>query len=304
MPLYRACEEARTALDIWKQGLYPPGHYYSPLVSIESIPDVMTIDYNVAIPGVDLNEGSQLSLLDNLKAYYKKDLFPVRKKDGWRYYFDNLYFSYSDGIFLSALMQHYKPKRIIEVGSGWSSAVMLDTNEKFLNDACRLTFIEPFPEERLKVLVPQLNADILVQDFVQSVNTDFFKQLSTGDILFIDSSHVSKFRSDLNYLLFHVLPALNSGVIIHFHDIMFPFEYPPEWLKQGRSWNEAYLLRAFLQHNSSYEILLFTSYLEGKHSEWFRENMPLCLKKHELILLEDKQYLMDTTGQSLYIQKK
>ncbi len=84
------------------------------------------------------------------------------------------------------------------------------------------------------------------------------------DILFIDSTHVSKIGSDVNRLIFDILPALPRGVVVHFHDIFFPFEYPLEWLYEGRAWNEAYLLRAFLSYNKSFKILFWNSYLQAK----------------------------------------
>jgi predicted O-methyltransferase YrrM len=304
IPIYRYYHRLSRELLIWKKGLYQPGHYYSPIVDPQKLPQTVPIDYNLPIPAVDLNESAQVDLLKNLATYYKKDILPIRRKDGHRFYLDNEYFSYSDGIFLALMMQHFKPKMVIEVGSGYSSALMLDINEKVLHNVTELLFIEPYPEARLDRLTKDQDKVVVRQDFVQRIELSLFRKLNQGDILFIDSSHTSKFGSDINYLLFEVLPVLDHGVIIHFHDIFFPFEYPLEWLKQGRSWNEAYLIRAFLQHNSDYEILLFTSFLEGKYRSWFETNMPLCLEKHEFVKLNGVQHLLDITGQSLYIRKK
>ena len=117
----------------------------------------------------------------------------------------------------------------------------------------------------------------IIEKKVQEVALDFFRELEKGDILFIDSSHVSKCGSDLNYLLFNVLPILNKGVFIHFHDIFFPFEYPKEWVIGGRNWNENYLIRAFLMNNKNYEICLFSHYLHIHHPDIF-QNMPLAKK--------------------------
>lgn len=180
---------------------------------------------------------------------------------------------------------------------------MMETNARYLGNSLNLTFIEPSPEERFNNLVTEGKFS-LVKQKLQEVQIETFKSLDRNDILFIDSSHVVKFGSDLSYLFFHILPALNEGVIIHFHDVFFPFEYPVEWLKQGRYWNEAYFLRAFLQYNSCFEIMLYTSYLEGKFVEWFKTNMPLCLKRHEYIRMNGKMRLMATTGQSIYLVKK
>jgi hypothetical protein len=101
------------------------------------------------------------------------------------------------------------------------------------------------------------------------VDTSHFQQLEAGDILFIDSTHVTKAGSDVNQIMFDILPVLRPGVLIHFHDICYPFEYPKEWILTGRYWNEAYLLRAFLQYNSSFEIVFFNSYMGQLHSDQF-----------------------------------
>jgi hypothetical protein len=112
------------------------------------------------------------------------------------------------------------------------------------------------------------------------VDASIFKALGQNDILFVDSTHVSKTGSDVNRILFEILPSLNRGVIIHFHDIFYPFEYPKEWVLDwaGFGWNEIYILRAFLTNNPNYTILLFNTFLEHFHKEWFLQHMPLCLR--------------------------
>jgi hypothetical protein len=109
------------------------------------------------------------------------------------------------------------------------------------------------------------------------VNLEIFKQLDRNDILFIDSTHVSKTGSDVNFILFEILPLLKSGVLIHFHDISYPFEYPKDWVFGGRNWNENYLLRAFLMYNNDFKIYLFTHFLHLYYREAFEE-MPLSFK--------------------------
>jgi hypothetical protein len=98
--------------------------------------------------------------------------------------------------------------------------------------------------------------------------------LEANDILFIDSSHVSKAGSDVNHLFFTVLPRLKPGVLVHVHDVFYPFEYPLGWLRQGRAWNELYLLRAFLQYNTAFEMLFFNSFLWKHHKEQLAAKLP------------------------------
>jgi hypothetical protein len=180
------------------------------------------------------------------------------------------------------MMRMYKPERIIEVGSGFSSAVMLDTNQLFFNNSLELTFIEPYPQDRLYGLLRagDKNQVKIYEKGLQQTDPAIFGELNVNDILFIDSTHVSKTGSDVNHAFFNVLPLLKKGVLIHFHDIFYPFEYPEAWVmgSSGFGWNEAYTLRTFLMNNSDYEIVLFNTFMEYFHEDWFRQHMPLCLK--------------------------
>ncbi len=294
-------------LNTWQKGPYPPGHFYSPIFIPENIENNLTINFlnvNTEILGINLNNEKQKKLLFDLKKYYECPNFPNKRIKNFTYWHENQYFGYSDSITLSCMMQHFKPKRIIEVGSGFSSAVMMDVNKIAFDSNLDITFIEPFPEERLYNIFAKNNDYKLIKDFVQNIPLELFKQLQVNDILFIDSSHVGKFGSDVLHLLFNILPILNKGVIIHFHDVFYPFEYPYTWLKQGRFWNESYFLRAFLMYNPNFEILFYSSYLEKKYSEWYLENMPKCLIESYTINIDGNDIPVGTQGQSIYIVKK
>lgn len=297
----------RKEINIWKTKFVEPGHYYSPNVDHVWINNHSETIFNKTkkeLPGIELNMKSQLNLLDEFSNHYLKLDFPETKSKNYNYYYQNQYFSYSDAISLSCIMLSVKPKKIIEIGSGFSSALMVDINEKYFENNIDLTFVEPFPEERLNALISNNNKYQLIKDFVQHIPLETFKILNENDILFIDSSHISKTGSDVNYLMFEIIPKLNKGVIIHIHDVFFPFEYPKEWIKFDRAWNEAYLLRAFLQFNTSFEIYYFSSYLELVNQEFFEKKMPKCLLKHEKWRDGNaEEYLLDTQGQSIYIKK-
>ena len=177
------------------------------------------------------------------------------------------------------MIRRHRPKQLIEVGSGFSSAAMLDVNDRFFTGDIRFTFIEPYPKRLLGLLTAQDKAKCkILQKGVQDVPISTFEALEKDDILFIDSSHVGKIGSDVLYILNSVLPALKAGVVIHFHDVMWPFEYPKVWFDIGRAWNEAYLLRAFLQYNGAFEILFFNSFLETHHRGTLEKQLPLMLK--------------------------
>jgi hypothetical protein len=188
------------------------------------------------------------------------------------------------------MMRKVKPQRIIEVGSGYSSCAMLDTSEGFLDQPVQFTFIEPYPA-LLKSLIrtDDLSSVDIIESRLQDVPISTFQQLKSGDFLFVDSTHVSKTGSDVNYLFFDVLPTLDEGVYIHIHDIFYPFEYPKEWVLAGRSWNEIYVLRAFLQFNSRFKIEMMNTYLEHFYQQRFIERMPLCMKN---------------TGGSIWLRKR
>jgi len=207
---------------IYKKG-YPPGHHYSPIVSLEEImereAEIFSIKSN-KVTGIDLNEENQVSLLYELAKNYKTIPFSEQKQEKLRYYYENGFYAQSDGIFLNLMIRHFKPQRIIEVGSGFSSALMLDTNEVFFSDSIQLTFIEPNPDRLYSLLKPmdkERHQTIVTN--LQNVSLDVFDQLNTNDILFIDSSHVSKTGSDVHRVLFDILPRLKKGVLIHIHDI-------------------------------------------------------------------------------------
>jgi predicted O-methyltransferase YrrM len=261
---------------------FPPGHYYSPLVSLSDIKKRENeiwkgLNMN-SVNGVELYADEQLLLVKELTKYYSEIPFEDNKKQNLRYYFDNSYYSYTDSIILYSVMRHFKPKKIIEVGSGFSSAVMLDTRQLFFEDRLQLTFIEPFPD-RLYTLITEndkTNSTIIVDD-LQNIDVSYFEQLDSNDILFIDSSHVSKTGSDVNYILFDILPKLKPGTLIHFHDVFYPFEYPKDWVLSGRNWNEDYLLRAFLMYNKEFRVKIFSHFLHIHYKEVF-SGMPLCYK--------------------------
>lgn len=269
-------------LDFKKNSCFEAGHYYSPIVSVDDINkrefEIWNKANKVGLLGIDLRTDEQIKLIDVFKKYYDEIPFKPGKQANIRYQYENSYYSYTDGIILYSIIRHLKPKRIIEIGSGFSSAVMLDTNELFFDNQINLTFIEPYPERLYSLLteIDKKSATIIESD-VQLISLDNFEKLQAGDILFIDSTHVVKTGSDVNYILFEILPLLESGVFIHFHDVFYPFEYPKEWVYQGRNWNEDYFLKAFLMYNNNFEIRLFSDYIHRHHKVAFKD-MPLTYK--------------------------
>lgn len=259
----------------------PPGHFYSPMPSVDDVKrdaDRLFAPPPPTLPGIELHEDRQLDLLDEITGYYADLSFPVKQSPGHRYWYENSMYTYSDAVFLYGMLRHARPKRIVEVGSGFSSAAMLDTIDRHLDGQVDCTFIEPYPERLRSLLRPEDVARVtILEQRAQDVDPETFLALEPDDILFIDSSHAMKIGSDVNHLLGEVLPLLRVGVYVHVHDIFYPFEYPEKWALEGRAWNEAYALRAFLAFNDAFEIVLFNTFLERFHRELFERDMPLCL---------------------------
>ena len=169
------------------------------------------------------------------------------------------------------MVRHFQPRFIIEVGSGFSSLVLGAAAAE--NDSASITCIEPFPREFLRKGFPGLRS--LIEKKVQDIDLNFFSQLESGDILFIDSSHTVKIGGDVNYLFLEVLPRLKPGVIVHVHDIFLPFDYRRDWvLDEFRFWTEQYLLQAFLTFNSEFEVLMANRYLAHRYLEDLKAAFP------------------------------
>jgi predicted O-methyltransferase YrrM len=231
---------------------------------------------DVSLEGVELNVEGQMELWRLMVPFLLEVPFPIQQTAKYRYFSENDWFGLGDAAVYFALIRLFKPKRIIEIGSGFSSAVALDTSDQFLNGSIDFTFIDPYPD-RLRLLLgahAKSKLKVLTQT-VQTIPLEAFAALDSGDILFIDSTHILKTGSDVSFELFSVLPSLKPGVIIHFHDTFWPFEYPKEWvIDDNRSWNELYALRAFLMNNSDYEILFFNHYFAKVHHEKVLSEFP------------------------------
>ena len=254
---------------------WPPGHFYSPIPDLDDVRRREATIFRgpqAPLPGIDLREDAQLAKLDQLGAASADHPWGREARPGVRYRFDNPNFQEGEALVLLGLLRDGRPRRVIEVGSGWSSCALLDVNDRFLGGMARCTFIEPYPE-LLRELVGDERLDVRAVP-VQDVPVALFDELQTGDVLIIDSTHVAKVGSDVNHLVFEVLPRLAPGVLVHVHDIYHGFQYPRAWVYEGRAWNEAYLLRAFLMFNPAWEIVFYNSFIAARHPEAFAASLP------------------------------
>ncbi len=250
-----------------------PVHFYQP------IPDTRTVDEQATprasnLVGVSMNDAVQLDLLRTIFPQFQEEYHHIPSAGcGPRDAFSlgNDLFGGTDALVAYCMVRRYQPQLIIEVGSGYSSLILAQALAR--SAAGSLICIEPFPPDFLAIDLPHLSS--LVRRKVEEVELDFFSQLQAGDILFIDSSHTVKIGGDVNYLFLEVIPRLNPGVIVHVHDISFPFDYRSDWVKNGlRFWTEQYLLQAFLAFNSDFEVLICNSYLASRYLEDLKVTFP------------------------------
>lgn len=256
----------------------PFNHYESPY------PDILEIHKNEKeifnkdkdVLDIDFNINKQLEFIDKMKEFELPNWLQNESKESKnRYFYNNGWFGKGSANALYYMIRILKPKTIIEVGSGYSTAAMLDTNEEYFENKIEIISIEPRPD-RLKKLLRLDDKCVIHQMDLQKISLNFFERLRENDILFIDSSHISRINSDVNYIFFEILPRLKKGVYIHFHDIRYPFIYPKEWIYEGRVYTEMYLLRAFLMNNDTYSIQFFGDILFQKYSNKIHPKLKEC----------------------------
>jgi predicted O-methyltransferase YrrM len=257
---------------------FPAGHYYSPVVDPDELLAAQRPSRNIApeeIAGIELSLARMTDWWRRNADTIRSTPFPEAESPAYRYYAANTMYPLGDAAVLRAMILEQRPQRIVEIGSGFSSACMLDTIDE-AGLQTELTFIEP-DAGRLRSLLRPADAGRarIIEAQVQDVQLDEFEALGEGDVLFIDSSHVLKTGSDVHRELFEILPTLAPGVLVHFHDIDYPFEYPDLFLFERRySWNEAYAVRAFLMYNADYRVEFMTAMFRRLATDLVHETFP------------------------------
>ena len=264
---------------------FPLGHFHSPIV------DPRTVESYVAkerqqrfspetIQGIDLDLRQMQALYSQLLPYIKTTCFPEDKGAASRFYYQNGNFPYGDAIILRAMIHLFRPSKIIEIGSGFTSACMLDSFDDAKISHPELVCIDP-NASRLRTLLWPGDSEVvrIIERPVQEVGTELFAELRPGDFLFIDSTHVLKTASDVHYELFSILPNLAPGVFVHFHDVQYPFEYPDIWIfERNYSWNEIYAVRAFLMFNMEFRVKYWNSLMATTNRPMLSDGNPLLVR--------------------------
>ena len=261
--------------DLWRY-VEAQGYHVTPVHFYQPIPDTGTLDAvyrdRSAMVGIDWIESSQLELLCEVFPPYADEYRQFQsdfQADG-RFSGRRLEFVGYDPYVYHCMIRRFQPEHIVEVGAGFSTLVA--ANAARLNDSTEITAIEPYPNNFLSSLAGEIQH---VKRGAQDIEIEFFERLKENDILFIDSSHVVKTGSDVCYLILEVLPRLQSGVIVHFHDIFLPFDYPRHWLEKRRVfWNEQYLVQAWLVHNQRARILFANRYMSERHKDLLMKAFP------------------------------
>lgn len=284
-----------------RAGVYVlPAHYYVPLANLHQLEKTRPLWARKSeLPGIATSLDEQAAELERICMPYQLEYAgnhayreAVEQRFGPGY-------GYIEAQALHAVVRHYKPKRIIEVGSGvstWCMLQALEQNERETGESFELTCIEPYPYAPLRAL----ERVGLIDSPVQSVPFDVFAQLGAGDLLFIDSSHAVRPGGDVNFLILEVLPRLAPGVIVHVHDIYLPYDYPRDVLRSYFQWMETSLLRAFLINNSRARIVFCLSQLHYDRANVLQRVFP------EYVPARDEDGLqVDATGHfpaSIYVE--
>lgn len=277
-------------------------HFYDP------IPDTSKLDNNIwnqprEILGIDFNVEHHEFIIDEIIPKYINEcnfsiLVPNVKHE---YHFGNKFFESVDAEILHCIVRHYKPKQIIEIGSGYSTFITAKAkllNKEKDNIESKLISIEPYPNETIKKGFPGL--DIMIEKPIQEVELSLFENLNANDILFIDSSHVIKIGNDVIFEYSEILPRLKSGVLIQIHDIFLPDDYPKQWVvNEHKFWTEQYLLQSFLTYNSEFEIIWASSFYSLKYKDILEKAIPSWKNSHSK-LPEIHQGTLSRDGENVW----
>jgi hypothetical protein len=255
-------EQLPRTLQIFRKiGVYPiRDHYYEPLFNPAYLRKPLSDDRE--LPGLDLNVGEQLDLLKQFHFNAELVELPLTQRGDREYFYNNDAFESGDAEFWYNIIRHFKPRRILEIGSGSSTLLAaLGTQANHRDDpgyTCEHVCIEPYEAEWLDKL------DVTtIREPVERLDKSLFRRLEKNDILFIDSSHMIRPQGDVLFEYLEILPILQSGVLIHIHDIFTPKDYIEEWIFQDvRFWNEQYLLEAFLSFNTEFKIIGALNFLK------------------------------------------
>jgi predicted O-methyltransferase YrrM len=254
-------------------GIFPlTDNYYEPQFNFNKIKKKLSDNRN--LPGIKFNLNKQLKNLSYLT--YANELIQLnleKKSHNYEFKIQNKFFEHGDAEIYYQIIRYFKPKKILEVGSGYSTLIALEAikkNQETNQVYCDITCVEPYENNWLN----KLNIKIL-RKRIEEIKEDYYLSLKSGDILFIDSSHIIRPQGDVLKIYLEILPNLNKGVMVHIHDIYTPKNYLEKIIvKENKFWNEQYLVEALMTNKNKYEIYLLLNYLKNNSFKKLKDACP------------------------------
>ena len=245
-------------------------HYYSPLPLKEDLDDAF-FARSSDMTGVEIDGEEALRFARTGLAPYLEEfrgLFGLcEPKAPGEFHLLNGTFMAGDAPAYYAMIRHFRPRRIVEIGAGSLTLVAIEAcreNEGHGAPRADLVAVEPYPNGAIARRALQGDLRLIPQK-VQAIDPELWQSLGENDILFIDSSHVLASGNDVQHEYLEILPRLRTGVLVHVHDVSLPKPYPKAYLRMKYYWNEQYLLQAFLAFNWRFETLWPASWLMSHH---------------------------------------
>lgn len=278
-----------------------PNHFYWPVPDLASLESRRSVSSEIA-SAPELGLPKQVELLENLSARYSDEWnFPEQPTNDSEYHSCNGFFETVDAQVAYAMVRHFKPSNVIEVGGGFSTRLLAQAlRVNFEQDGVQsqLTTIDPGLDRSQQLSLPQEVG--VIQRPVQEIDLGLFSSLKGGDILFLDSSHVVSVGSDVVYEYLEVIPRLGKGVVIHAHDIFLPFDYPDELVGNLSFWSEQYLLQAFLSFNPCFEVLWSSSAMQTHHSETLDQTFPSWKGSYGKLPKGNRRFVPSRDGERIW----
>ena len=272
----------RTTSRLKSIGLFPVrNHYYEPLFVDKLLS--RPLDSVRPLPGIDFNVDGQLKLLKSLTFESELVALDLERNSGPADYFNinNKSFASGDAEFLYQLLRFIKPRKLVEIGSGNSTKIAriaLIKNKLETNSPCEHICVEPYEIPELE----RLDGLTVIRSRLEDCRFDWANNLDSGDLLFIDSSHVIRPQGDVLKEYLEILPLLKAGVYVHIHDIFSPRDYLTSWVVDDvKFWNEQYLLEALLTNTNRYEVVAALNSLKHTHYDLLSRVCPYMTEERE-----------------------
>jgi hypothetical protein len=258
----------RRGFDVLRRSPYSPVPFLPPPGSPEWGPKHSLI-------GLAIDTGRQLDWMCRQLGPFLAELSgPLDPPADSDFFLRNGYYGGIDALLLHALVRHARPRRIIEVGAGHSTLVLAGACRRNAEEGAPCELVSIDPEPRLALPEGLAGLTRIERRSATEVPLESFFGLEARDILFIDSSHTVKRGSEVNFLVLEVLPRLSAGVLVHFHDIFLPYDYPQEWFRRGTYLAEQYLVHAFLLGNHGFDVLFAAHAVFREHAAALHAALP------------------------------